>query len=661
VTFDDRQHAALRLVESSAERQSLITQYVELGFPLVFWSRESDPKNDWKGPREEGWQTKTYIPSDYQDGLQVGVKTGTEIQLGRFLLDVDFDWIPGIEFAHRFLPNTGFVVGRPSKKIGHAFYTTSTPVVALKYKDIDGTTLVERRGTKTDGTIGLQTVLPPSVYRATGEVLALTANGDIVHNDTVVDCVTSYATACLLGRHWPKNGPDTNQHDTAAYAAGLLCKCGVDPVVVVVIIEIAATLGGDDNVGDRVRYARDTVAKFQAGEKKLAGGSNLAKEIGKEVVARVHEWLGTTTQDAHGFITDHHGKILANSPKNIRHALSRLDAVLSFDSFANKPLVKYGDRCVFLGDAMRNRLWLDIDERFGFLPTQALFDVVLQDTAHRNPFHPVRGYLASLKWDGVPRVDKWLATYGKAADTDYVRAVSGLVLIAAVRRVMQPGCKFDEMLVLESSVQGLQKSTALRALCPKADWFSDDLPLHVDSKQIIERTCGKWIIEAADLSGKSKASVEQLKASLSRQVDGPVRLAYAHLPDEIPRQFIIIGTTNSLKYLKDSTGNRRFWPVRVEKFDVDGLTRDRDQLWAEVVQRERAGESIRLDESLYSKAQTQQDQRLLEDAWESPLSMLFEDNTKEYRITTDELWNTLDITIDRRNDTGSFTLNNLGP
>jgi predicted P-loop ATPase len=112
--------------------------------------------------------------------------------------------------------------------------------------------------------------------------------------------------------------------------------------------------------------------------------------------------------------------------------------------------------------------------------------------------------------------------------------VSALPLIAAVRRVRQPGCKFDELLILESE-QGALKSGALRALCPDESYFSDDLPLGVDSKLTIERTMGKWIIEASELYGCRGREVEQLKAFLSRQADGPVRLAYARLPVVVPR------------------------------------------------------------------------------------------------------------------------------
>src|SRR6185436_11555438 len=125
--------------------------------------------------------------------------------------------------------------------------------------------------------------------------------------------------------------------------------------------------------------------------------------------------------------------------------------------------------------------------------------------------------------------------------------------------------KYDEMVVWESE-QGSLKSSAAQALCPEASWFSDDLPLNLKSQQLIESTLGKWIVEASDLAGKRKAEIEQLKAMLSRQVDGPARMAYAHFAVERLRHFIIIGTTNSKSYLNDSTGARRFWPAEVQQF-----------------------------------------------------------------------------------------------
>ena len=102
-----------------------------------------------------------------------------------------------------------------------------------------------------------------------------------------------------------------------------------------------------------------------------------------------------------------------------------------------------------LDDAAINRLWVELDQRFGLRLAMSPFLTAVNDTAQTNRHHPVKDYLAGLQWDGVPRVDTWLINHGGAEDTKYVRAVSALPLLAAVRRIRQPGCKFDEMLVLE--------------------------------------------------------------------------------------------------------------------------------------------------------------------------------------------------------------------
>src|SRR5262249_7296663 len=197
------------------------------------------------------------------------------------------------------------------------------------------------------------------------------------------------------------------------------------------------------------------------------------------------------------------------------------------------------------------------------------------------------------------------ATLAGEEATEYTDAVGALMLIAAVRRIRQPGCKFDEMPVLESD-QGKEKSTALRIMAVNDDWFSDDVPLNADGKRVIEALRGRWIVEAAELNGMRKGEVEHLKAFLSRAEDR-ARMSYDRLCTEVKRQCVIIGTTNSSEYLRDSPGNRRFWPVKIEQFDCEALRRDRDQLWAEAAKREATpGQTIRLERSLWGAAVEEQ-------------------------------------------------------
>lgn len=203
--------------------------------------------------------------------------------------------------------------------------------------------------------------------------------------------------------------------------------------------------------------------------------------------------------------------------------------------------------------------------------------------------HPVRQYLRSLTWDGVPRIDRWLTEYCGAEDTLFVRRVSRMVLIQAVARVFSPGCKADCMLILQGP-QGVLKSSMLQALCGGPQWFSDRLPdLRNSSKDVSQHLRGKWIIEVAELHAMGKADERQLKAFLSTQIE-KYRPPYGRTEVEEPRQCILIGTTNDSEYLSDPTGNRRYWPVYVPYCDAAGVQRDRDQLWAEALAAYRAGD-----------------------------------------------------------------------
>lgn len=315
------------------------------------------------------------------------------------------------------------------------------------------------------------------------------------------------------------------------------------------------------------------------------------------------------------FARDENDKVIARYPSNIRIGLVKLGVVVRYDTFADRTIIEglpgFGPA---LDDAAVIRLWLTFDQRFGFRPAQELMLAVLGDTARLNSFHPVRDFLDGVqtKWDGVLRVDEWLIKYAGAEDSPYVRAVSALMLIAAVRRVRRPGCKFDEMVVIEQPTQGTDKSTALAVLAVEETWFADHFPLHGDDKKVIEVVRGKWIIECAELSGMKKADVETLKALLSRQTDRG-RMAYGRLPIEVPRQCVFVGTTNKTQYLRDTSGNRRYWPVRIVKFDLGALRRDRGQLWAEAATREAAGEPIRLARELWPAAAEQQALRLADD------------------------------------------------
>jgi predicted P-loop ATPase len=624
-----------------------LREYLDRGFRLLVFPIRT------KGPNEKsdkGWRDRVFSPGDYHEGKHnIGVFTGTEIEPGKFLVDVDFDWTEGLALAKRIIPRTDFGFGRESRTISHAFFTTSEPVKSKAFDDITGKPFVEIRGTKADGGIGFETMIPPSIH-PTGEQIILRANGPIAHDDTIPRKVMLYAIACMLYQHLGHRGL---LHDTRLAVAGFLLSEGLTEDEVILIAESVAEVSGN-NIADVSSTVQTTAARIRANQRVLGRGSLIKAlgEVGKDVVSRIKDWIGGGQ-----FVTDDKDRIIANNQDNIRRALQRLGVQLSFDSFAERPLITYNGYTGNLTDQISRRVWLDIDTTFHFRPSMEFFDIVVESVYLESTFHPVKDYLQSLTWDGKPRVNTWLIDYAKAADSAYARAVSSLVLIAAVHRVMSPGCKFDEMLVLESP-QGFTKSSMLRALCPKDEWFSDDLPLNVEAKQIIERTVGKWIIEASDLSGMGKRDIEHLKAFLSRQRDGPVRLAYAKLPTEAKRQFVIIGTTNQHRYLKDMTGNRRFWPVRIEQIDLAGIRANRDQIWAEAYHREQQGESIRLNPELYGIASLQQERRRAEDPWEDILEESFPLNEK-IRKTPEEIWTLVHMPVERRTERDNARLSEI--
>jgi len=227
--------------------------------------------------------------------------------------------------------------------------------------------------------------------------------------------------------------------------------------------------------------------------------------------------------------------------------------------------------------------------------------------------HPVRTYLQSLIWDGTLRLESWTSTYLGAAPTDLTHAMGGLWLISAVARIFRPGVKADHMLILEGE-QGARKSTALKILAGE-DWFTDELP-DLGSKDAAIHMQGIWIVEIAELDAIGRAEVSRIKAFLTRTTDR-FRPPYGRHTVEIKRQCVFAGTVNPDTYLRDETGNRRFWPIRCGDIDVEDLARDRDQLWAEAVHRFKSGAIWWIeDKDLLKAARDEQDKRYQSDAWD---------------------------------------------
>jgi predicted P-loop ATPase len=292
-----------------------------------------------------------------------------------------------------------------------------------------------------------------------------------------------------------------------------------------------------------------------------------------------------------------------------------------------------------------------IHDRFNFDPGRAHgWDAVVQ-LCLEHQFDPVVEYLERLKWDGRPRLEQWLATYMNAQDSELNREIGEIMLVAAVRRARDPGCKYDTIPVLEGS-EGTNKSTAISILAGPEN-FSDQTILGLRDKEQQELLRGVWVYEIADLHGFRRAEVDAVKAFASRTADR-CRPAYGRSVVNQPRRCVFIGTTNEESYLKSVTGNRRFWPVRTGEIDIAALRRDRDQLWAEAAVLEATGMSLVLPERLWGTARVEQDERLEDDPWLDVLAdvtgKIFpasDGPREEERITNNELYQCLSLPADR--------------
>ena len=301
--------------------------------------------------------------------------------------------------------------------------------------------------------------------------------------------------------------------------------------------------------------------------------------------------------------------------RNTLLAITRLGLHCEYDQFHHRKTIGGQILQSFQGELSDDGcavLRSEILQRFNFDPGKDHTREAANLRCLENMHHPVRDYLAALTWDRQPRVERWLVDYLGADDTPLNHAIGQLVLVAAVRRVRQPGCKFDTILVLEGP-QGSGKSTAITLLAG-ADNFSDQEILTLDAKAQMEAVEGVWIYELAELAGLRRADTTRVKAFASRTID-QARPAYGRYREKRPRQFILVGTTNDEQYLLDATGNRRFWPVMTREIDLDALRRDRDQLWAEAAFIEERGASLILDQSLWEAAREQQNARMEEEPW----------------------------------------------
>lgn len=294
-------------------------------------------------------------------------------------------------------------------------------------------------------------------------------------------------------------------------------------------------------------------------------------------------------------------------------------------------------------------------EHYGFKPDKEKTASAIDMVAVQERVHPVRNYFNLLKWDGLPRLATWLKTYAgaEAKSDEYLSKVGTMWMVAGVARIYRPGTKFDHMLVLEGE-GGIGKSTLLKELStfgreePVA-YFSESFSMgDILKPQSPTMLQGKLIVEIPELDGMDKVTDETLKAWITKTDDEFIK-KWSNNRTTYPRQFILAGTTNKSAWLRDPTGNRRYWPVYCTRIDMEGIKRDREQLWAEAAHLYNNGYKIYIpnDDPIYVVARQEQAERMMQDPWQEVLEPYLEKAARP--LTYNELCDCIGIKQEYRN------------
>lgn len=347
--------------------------------------------------------------------------------------------------------------------------------------------------------------------------------------------------------------------------------------------------GNLDNIETKDLKSFEKMCEFVRADTKVKG------ELIKEKVTEAQEdfkeadlkWLEKLEVTSKGAIKNNYSniKIIIENDLNLK------DKIV-YDEFSNKSKVigklPWGRSNIksSLEDSDYMNMCIYIEETYGVTVSDERLRKILIANIQSKAINPPKEYLNSLSWDGVNRIDTLLIDYFGAEDTEYTRFVTRKWLCGAVARIFVPGIKFDYMLVLIGD-QGVGKSTFFKKL--GKSWFTDSIQ-DVEGNQAIEKTIGSWIIEFGELQAFSKAESNAIKRFISATED-KTRLAFERSTGYFKRQCVFAGTTNNEEFLKDDTGNRRYWPVnfkgkKIRKLlDSDDFENSIDQIWAEAVYR----------------------------------------------------------------------------
>lgn len=297
-------------------------------------------------------------------------------------------------------------------------------------------------------------------------------------------------------------------------------------------------------------------------------------------------------------------------------------------------------------DALNLKVWFA--REYGFEAPTVKIHEIISTIAHQNKFHPVREYVDKLEWDGIGRIDTWIKNYcGGQGPEPYLSAISRKFLVSMIARVYRPGVKFDHMVIFEGR-QGSGKSTAFKIL--SEPWFSDT-PIDPNDKDSVVNLSGIWVNEQGELSTLSKNSIEALKRFITCTED-KIRLPYGKRSEHFPRQVVFAGSTNKSEFLRDTTGNRRFWPVKVGDTKFAALAKDRDQLLAEAKFAYDLGEPLYLEDPvMQAQAFEMQESKMVSDIVMEEIQTFLSSKPENFDVnqfTMGELFDEANLSGDRQ-------------
>ncbi len=422
-----------------------------------------------------------------------------------------------------------------------------------------------------------------------------------------------------------KEGERHNITNREAYCASLLCNTLGRKQVESALVAATQTMATPKPLEEaevEVSQALDDGARTNDGELMLrrdGDGQPLAcLENFVAILTYAPEW-----RDVIGFDERAQRPVLLHDPP--------------FDDDIESPSARY-PRPMEDVDVLRIRLM--VERTYALRATAEIANSAISVAASAASYDPVEVWLNALPaWDGVPRVDTAFIRLWGAPDTPYSRAVSRVFFLCAVARGTEPGCKVDIVVILEGA-QGIGKSSSLLRLFPR-QFVAEGLS-PIGTKDSIMELVGVWVVELAELDALNRREAAEAKAFLSRQKDN-VRVPYGRLTSSIQRRVIFVGTTNETQYLLDSTGARRYLPLPVAKVDAAGIQAERDQLFAEALQRFRGLEQHWLTAQEEALAKAEQESRYCPDPYEDFIEALLGRLDLHDYVTTSMILNSLDV------------------